>query len=463
MKLFNSLTQQKQAFIPIDPTHIKLYACGPTVYNYAHIGNARMAVVFDQLSRILRYHYPKVTYVSNITDIDDKIINAAREQKEDIYSLTQRYTAIYNADMAQLGVNTPDIQPKATEHIPDMISLIESLIQKDHAYVAEHHVLFHVPSYPKYGVLSKRDAESQRAGSRVEVAPYKKDATDFVLWKPSTADQPGWESPWGFGRPGWHIECSAMLERYLGLPADIHGGGQDLLFPHHENELAQSCCAHDNANHPESFASYWVHNGFVTIADEKMSKSIGNIKLVHDLIQHYPGEVLRLSLLSSHYRQPLNWTTDLLTQQQTALNKWYRSLYDTRQIDVTVSETDIPRTVIDALSDDLNTAKAIACLHELSTQLNQATTRDAKKQVKTKLLASARLLGLLQQDPEQWLGFKSTQNNQDETSRIEAIIEKRNQARKTKDFQTSDKLRDELKQQGIELEDTPEGTTWRYS
>ena len=327
IKLYNSLAREKQVFEPIDATHVRLYGCGPTVYNYAHIGNARMAVVFELLARVLRTLYPKVTYVSNITDIEDKIIDAARESGDAINVITEKYTQIYNDDMQALGARVPDIQPRATDTIPEMIALMEKLIAAGHAYVAEGHVLFDVPSDPSYGVLSGRSRDEQIAGARVDVAPYKKDPADFVLWKPSTGDQPGWDSPWGFGRPGWHIECSAMAEKHLGLPFDIHGGGADLKFPHHENEIAQSCCAHGHENSPESFAKYWVHNGFLTIDGEKMSKSLGNFKTAHELLETYKGEVLRLTLLGAQYRQPLDWSDKAIGQSQKQLDGFYQQLH----------------------------------------------------------------------------------------------------------------------------------------
>ena len=308
LKIHNTLGNKLEEFIPIDKNNVRIYACGPTVYNYSHIGNARMAVVNDLLVRFLRTIYPKVTYVSNITDIDDKIIASAEKTKTTIKSLTEKFTNIYNTDMQALGVLLPDIQPKATNHIQEMIQLTKLLIQKNFAYEKEGHVLFHVPSFKKYGSLSGRSRDEQIIGSRVEIAPYKKDPTDFVLWKPSTSSMPGWESPWGFGRPGWHLECSAMSEKTLGLPFDIHSGGSDLIFPHHENEIAQTCAAHDSVNNLHAFAKYWFHNGFVNVEGEKMSKSIGNIRLVNELIKEYKGEVLRLTLLSAHYKQPLNWT-----------------------------------------------------------------------------------------------------------------------------------------------------------
>ena len=358
--LHNTLSGEKEIFKPADPGHIRLYACGPTVYSYAHIGNARMAVVFDLLARLLRTLYPKVTYVSNITDVDDKIIKASRETGEAIEVITRKYEKIYNEDMGALGVRAPDVQPRATEHIVEMTNLIGALIQRGHAYEAEGHVMFNVPSFPAYGGLSRRSRDDQVAGARVEVAPYKKDPADFVLWKPSSDDQPGWDSPWGRGRPGWHIECSAMAEKHLGLPFDIHGGGADLKFPHHENEIAQSCCAHGHETDLAAFARYWVHNGFVTVEGEKMAKSVGNIRLVHDLLNAYPGEVLRLTLLSAHYRQPLNWTEEAIEQQKSFLDPFYRTLLKLK--DVPAAKEGLPESVMKALCDDLNTPEALAAL-----------------------------------------------------------------------------------------------------
>ena len=350
--LFNTLNGKKEKLEAIDPRHLKIYACGPTVYNYAHIGNARMAVVFDTLVRTLKIIYPKVTYVSNITDIDDKIIEAANEQNVAISSITEKYTEIYNNDMAKLNVLPPDIQPKATEYIPEMIILIKDLIKKDFAYEKDGHVLFHVPSFKNYGLLSNRNREEQIAGSRVDIAPFKKDPADFVLWKPSTENQPGWDSPWGFGRPGWHTECSAMSEKTLGLPFDIHGGGRDLIFPHHENEIAQSCCSTADADKPESYAKYWMHNGFVTIDGEKMSKSLGNIILVNDLTEKYHGEVIRLALLSSHYRQGLDWNENVIHQAKKLLDKLY-SLYDELK-DIKTDQEEQNFESIEIIFDDLN-------------------------------------------------------------------------------------------------------------
>lgn len=450
LNIQSTLSRSKQAFIPVDPEHVRLYACGPTVYSYAHIGNARMAVVFDLLTRVLRQLYPKVTYVSNITDIDDKIINASRETGELMEVITRKYEKIYNDDMAVLGVTRPDIQPRATEYIPKMIELINMLIERGHAYAADGHVLFHVPSYKNYGALSRRNRDDQIDGARVEVAPYKKDPADFVLWKPSTDDQPGWMSPWGFGRPGWHIECSAMSEVNLGLPFDIHGGGADLIFPHHENEIAQTCGAH-GFDTPEGFARFWIHNGFVTVEGEKMSKSIGNIRLVHELIKQHPGEALRFALLSTHYRQPLNWTVDAINQAHKTLNRLYRALKDMEDIAVTIA--DVPAPVMQALCDDLNTPQAIA-------ELGNLLDIEEPEERKAALAASGKVLGLLQQDPNEWLGYK-TNIEDEEAGKIETLIEQRNAARDRKDFALADEIRDRLKQMKIEVEDSPAGAIWR--
>lgn len=451
LKLYNSLTRQKEDFIPLDISNVRMYACGPTVYNYAHIGNARMAVVFDLWARLLRHIYPKVTYASNITDVEDKIMIAAEEQGVPIHEITEKYTKIYNDDMATLGVDLPDIQPKATEHIEEMISQIGQLIDREHAYEAEGHVLFHVPSDPSYGALSGRSRDEQVAGARVEVAPYKRDAADFVLWKPSTDDQPGWDSPWGKGRPGWHIECSAMAEKHLGLPFDIHGGGADLKFPHHENEIAQSCCANDKSEEPESFSKYWVHNGFVTVEGEKMSKSLGNFLLVHDLIDQYPGEVLRLSLLSAHYRQPLDWSEQVLHQNQKLLDKLYGKLQELKDVEAT--STDIPETVLRALCDDLNTPQVLA-------ELNKILKEQDGKQLKASLLAVGDLIGILQSDPDDWFASDDGVSDED-VAKIENLLAERIEAKDNKDFTRADEIRDELLAMGVEIKDTREGTSWQ--
>jgi cysteinyl-tRNA synthetase len=443
VKLYNSLTGKKEDFIPANPEHIGVYACGPTVYSYAHIGNARMAVVFDMLVRILRAHYPRVTYVSNITDVDDKIMNASAETGMAIDEITRKFERIYNEDMATLGVNKPDIQPRATEHIGEMIALIEALIHRGHAYAAERHVLFNVPSFPAYGGLSGRSRDEQIAGARVEVSPFKKDPADFVLWKPSTQEQVGWDSPWGFGRPGWHIECSAMAEKHLGLPFDIHGGGADLKFPHHENEIAQSCCAHGHTDDLSKFARVWVHNGFVTSDGEKMSKSIGNIRLVHDLVAHYPGEVLRLALLSAQYRQPLDFSGELLDQMRAMLDKFYRSLFDAG---IEKPADKVNADFIAAFSDDLNSPMALSLLNKLKG---------------ADLLAAGQFMGILNEEPARWLGFIHDGEEPAIVEKVEALLAARQKAKAEKDFAAADAIRDELALENIVIEDTVRGAQWR--
>ena len=455
LKIHNTLSGTKETFEPVDNNHVRVYACGPTVYNYAHIGNARMAVVNDLLVNVLRTQFEKVTYVSNITDIDDKIIDAAHELNEPIKNLTTKYTKIYNDDMGYLNVKLPDIQPHATDHISEMIDLIKKLIENNYAYEKDGHVLFHVPSFSKYGVLSKRNRDEQIAGSRVEVAPFKKDPADFILWKPSPDPLPGWESPWGFGRPGWHLECSAMSEKTLGLPFDIHSGGMDLVFPHHENEIAQTCSLDDN-HEPASFAKFWFHNGFVNVEGEKMSKSIGNIKLVHDLKKQYKGEVLRLTLLSAHYRQPLNWTKEIIDQNSKMLDRFYRSLKELQ--DVEISSDLVSEDIMESLLDDLNTPRVLAKLNTLSNTLSSADT-DEKRNIKNNLIATGKILGVMQEDPNIWLGYNQTANPEKEE--IEGLINQRNEARRSKDFKLADQIRDKLKSKGIEIEDTKNGTIWR--
>lgn len=453
LQLYNSLSRKKEAFQPLDPQHVKLYACGPTVYNYAHIGNARMAVVFDLLTRVLRTLYPQVTYVSNITDVDDKIIDAARETGEKIEDITTKYTRIYNEDMAALGVEEPDIQPKATEHIGEMIAIIQQLIERDHAYEADGHVLFNVPSFPSYGGLSGRSREEQIAGARVEVASYKKDPADFVLWKPSQNEEPGWDSPWGRGRPGWHIECSAMSETHLGLPFDIHGGGADLKFPHHENEIAQSCCAHGRADDLSFFAKYWVHNGFVTVDGEKMSKSLGNVTLAHDLIANRSvsyGMIIRLALLSAHYRKPLDWNEQVIHQAEKLYEKITRTLEDLQDVEADESISQIDKDVLTALCDDLNTPLAITKLNELLSEIRKAGA-DELPALKATLQNTIGVLGV-----------HVKINAADEGSaEIETLLAERTQAKTDKNYARADEIRDELAAQGIEIEDTPEGPRWR--
>ena len=444
LALYNTATRRKEPFRPLDPGHVRMYVCGPTVYDYAHIGNARTFVVFDMLNRMLRHEYDRVTCVRNITDVDDKIITAADETGEAIEQVTERTAKAFQEDMEALGTLPPDVEPRATDHIAEMITMIEALIAKEHAYEADGHVLFAVASNDSYGSLSRRNREDMIAGARVEVAPYKQDPCDFVLWKPSTAEQPGWDSPWGRGRPGWHIECSAMSEKYLDVPFDIHGGGQDLAFPHHENELAQSTCVHDGGE----FVKTWVHSGFVTVEGEKMSKSLGNFRTARELLSDHPGEAIRLALLSTHYRQPFDWTDDGVRQAKAVLDRWYRAVGDTPPTD------DIPAAVKAALDDDLNTALAISGMHVLA---DQALASDGT--AAAGLRAAANLMGLLEGDAETW--FKGG-GADDDVAQIEARIAERVAARERREFAEADRIRDELKEQGIELEDRPDGTTdWR--
>ena len=455
MKIFNTHSGKKEDFIPIDPKHIKIYACGPTVYNYAHIGNARMAVVFDTLVRVLRDIYPKVTYVSNITDIDDKIIDAANELNVPIEEITHKYTTIYNNDMSKLLVMSPDIQPKATEYIPEMIALICDLIDKNHAYEKDGHVLFHVPSYENYGSLSKRNREEQIAGSRVEIAPFKKDPADFVLWKPSNEKQPGWDSPWGYGRPGWHTECSAMSEKTLGLPFDIHGGGRDLTFPHHENEIAQSCCSSADINNPKSYVNYWMHNGFVTVNGEKMSKSLGNISLVKDLTDSNHGEVVRLALLSSHYRQALDWNEKVIHQSRKLLDKLYSLLNELKDIDP-VNDINMSDKFISPLLDDLNTPGLIANLNKMVKEF-YSIPEDELPLYKSSLIRATNLIGVCQSNYMDWLSIKNKNLDED---KINLLIAERLEAKKAKDFDRADQIRQELLDMNIEIKDGPQGTEW---
>ena len=448
--LFNTLSGKKEILKPSDPQHVKIYACGPTVYNYAHIGNARMAVVFDTFVRTLRFIFPKVTYVSNITDIDDKIIEAAVEQNVEISVITKKFTKIYNEDMAKLNVLAPDVQPKATEYIPEMIDLIKELVEKDFAYEKDGHVLFHVPTYENYGKLSNRIKDEQIAGSRVDVADFKKDPADFVLWKPSTGVQPGWESPWGIGRPGWHTECSAMSEKTLGLPLDIHGGGRDLIFPHHENEIAQSCCTTAENSNPESYAKYWMHNGFVTIDGEKMSKSLGNIILVNELTQKYHGEVIRLALLSTHYRKALDWNDNVIHQAKKLLDKLYSLLNELND----VKESKEPdNDLIEILLDDLNTTGLMANINKLLKNAESLEEGD-KPNLKSNLLLIGKLMGILEDK-------SYNQISSEFKDKVDNLIEDRSNAKKKRDFELADKIRSELIDLGVEINDSPEGTTWK--
>ncbi len=454
--LTNTLTRQKEAFEPLDPSNVRMYVCGPTVYDYAHLGNARPIVVFDTLYRLLKRHYPKVTYARNITDVEDKILARAKERNISIKELTTATTEIFHQDMAHLNALPPDAEPRATDYIPHMIALIEKLIASGHAYEAEGHVLFAVATMPDYGKLSRRSRDELIAGARVEVAPYKKDPADFVLWKPAPQDGEGWASPWGHGRPGWHIECSAMADDLLGETFDIHGGGLDLIFPHHENEIAQSSCAH--CGKPP--AKYWVHNGFLIVNGEKMSKSLGNFFTVHELLEEAPGEALRLTLLSAHYRQPCDFTKEALANAKAALDKWYGALRSVQNIPVMPAKAAVPEAIEAALLDDLNTPLAIAHIHELAGELNRAATDEAKASAKATLLAAGEALGLLQQDAESW--FKGAAKAGGPTdAEIETQIAARAAAKKAKDFGQADSIRKALADQGIVLEDGPSGTIWK--
>ncbi|MFO7762191.1 MAG: cysteine--tRNA ligase [Wenzhouxiangellaceae bacterium] len=453
LQLYNTLTRSKQPFEPLDPDRVTMYACGPTVYNYAHIGNARPAVIFDLVYRFLQTRYPNVIYARNITDVDDKINAAAAEQGIEIGVITRRFTEAYHADMAALGVGRPTIEPRATEHIPEIVRMIERLVSAGNAYVAEGHVLFDVTTFDDYGRLSGRDRREMIAGARVEVAPYKKNPGDFVLWKPSDDTQPGWDSPWGRGRPGWHIECSAMSAAHLGEIIDIHAGGQDLVFPHHENERAQSCCAHES----DHFARYWLHNGFVTVEKRKMSKSLGNTLIVHELLEHWPGEAMRYLLLSAHYRQPLDWSESALRQAVTTLDRLYRALED-------YPEDEFPGArpadaVVEALEDDLNTPAALAALNALARELSHCAEAAECRRRAGALRASGRLLGLVQQ-PAQWAEQRQDASTID-PERVDQLVARRSEARQQRDFAAADRIRDELDAMGVELEDSAEGTRWR--
>jgi len=458
LQLYNSLAREKQDFTPIDDSHVRLYACGPTVYNYAHIGNARMAVVFDLLTRILKAAYPKVTYVSNITDVDDKIMAAAVETGEKIDTITQKYTDIYNADMAALGCAAPDIQPKATQHIAEMITQIEQLISRGHAYEADGHVLFNVPSFPAYGGLSGRSRDEQVAGARVEVASYKKDPADFVLWKPSKDDEPGWNSPFGpnggYGRPGWHIECSAMSEKHLGLPFDIHGGGADLKFPHHENEIAQSCCAHGNEDDLSAFSKYWVHNGFVTVEGEKMSKSLGNVVLAHDLLERgVNGMIIRLALLSAQYRKPLDWSEQSLHQAEKLYEKLQRAFTALEGVEADPAVIDADAKFMAALCDDLNTPQAFARLAELLSGIGLADPADLPA-LKAPLENCMAVLGV------EVLPAAAADHGGLDVANIESLLDERMQAKADKNYARADEIRDELAAMGVAIEDTADGPKW---
>ncbi|MBD8899124.1 cysteine--tRNA ligase [Rhodanobacter sp. DHG33] len=450
ISLYNSLTRRAETFAPLDPQRVTMYVCGPTVYSYVHIGNARGPVVFDVLARLLRRHYPNVVYARNITDVDDKINAAALEQGVGIETITGKFTAAYREDMAALGITPPDVEPCATTHIAPIVAMIERLIVDGHAYVAEGHALFDVASYPDYGSLSGRDTDELIAGARVEVAPYKKNPVDFVLWKPSTPELPGWDSPWGRGRPGWHIECSAMAEKHLGETIDIHAGGNDLLFPHHENEIAQSTCAHGG----KTFARWWLHNGMLTFDGRKMSKSLGNVLQLHEMLKHHPAEALRLRLMSGHYRQPLDWSDAAIAQSVSTLDGWYRVLRDLAHVVADTAQLPVPAAIEAALCDDLNTPQALAELSVLADAARAQGTPEAK----AALLGGGALLGLLQQDPEAWL--KRAGGSEVDAARVEALLEERRAARAARDFARADAIRGELSAMGVTIEDGAQGTRW---
>lgn len=462
IRLHNTLTRKKELLQTGQPDRVTMYVCGATVYNYAHIGNARPAVVFDVLSRLLRHDYTEVIYARNFTDVDDRINTAAADAGVPISTITDRYIDAYQLDMHALGVLPPELEPRVTEHIPAILDLIGQLIERSHAYVEQGHVLFHVPTYPAYGQLSGRRTEDMLAGARVEVAPYKRDPMDFVLWKPSTPELPGWDSPWGRGRPGWHIECSAMIGQHLGYTIDIHGGGQDLIFPHHENEIAQGTCAHGAL-----YCRTWVHNGFVTVEGQKISKSLGNVLLVRDLLAQAPAEAIRLALLSAHYRKPLDWISERLETARETLAKYYESLARTAHLGE-LPDTPPDEEVLAALRNDLNVPGALVRLHAFLMQLNHADTEEKRARVRSVLLASARLMGLLQQKPqvavialppEEVASATRLKNDQ----RIAALLESREAARRSRDIAKADALRLELESAGFVLEDSPTGPVLRPS
>jgi cysteinyl-tRNA synthetase len=465
LHIHDTLRREKRLFEPRDPSRVTLYVCGPTVYDYAHIGNARPPVVFDVLARLLRRTYEpsggQVIYARNVTDVDDKINQKAAREGVPIGEVTARYEAAYLEDMARLNVSPPDIAPHVTDHIDAIVSQIQAIVDAGCAYAAEGHVLFDVSSYPSYGALSGRNLDDMIAGARVEVAPYKKNPHDFVLWKPSKADEPSWPSPWGDGRPGWHIECSAMIEKTLGLPIDIHGGGIDLVFPHHENEIAQGVCAHghahDDAAH-DDYARYWMHNGFLTVDAEKMSKSIGNVLLLHDLVQAMPGEVVRWALLSAHYRQPLDWNQGLLDQSRKNLDRLYGALH--RAADIAAVGDEPPVEFLKAIEDDLNTPGAMASLFALSSEIERGMTAGDVRTVaaaKGQLISAADLLGVLQADPAEWF------SGVDEGLKVEveALLVERQAARTAKDWPEADRIRDRLNALNVVVMDGPTGATWR--
>ena len=453
IRLSNTLTGVKEDFKPAVVDHVSMYVCGPTVYNYIHIGNARPIVVFDLLYRVLKQHYKTVIYVRNITDIDDKIINAAEAENITVNELSQRYIKAFHRDIKHLNILKPSAEPRATEHIPAMLKMIEKLLHKGYAYEADGHILFAVTKAKNYGCLSHQSLADIIDGARVEVAEYKKHPSDFVLWKPSLPEQIGWDSRWGRGRPGWHLECSVMIEALLGNTIDIHGGGIDLIFPHHENEIAQSECAHGG----EPFVRYWLHNGYITIKGDKMAKSIGNFVHVQDVLQNFPGECVRLALMSVHYKKPLDWTHSVLEQARNNLDRWYRLLHSAQ-----IHEATIDAKVAAALADDLNTPQAIAELHRLANETSLASGSDRDNKA-SQLRASANFIGLLEQYPKQWLQQQSSAQiaqSQISEQEIETLIAKRNHARTNKDYAAADEIRDYLKAAGIVLEDNKSETQW---
>jgi len=464
LTLHDTLRSEKRLFEPRDPNRVTLYVCGPTVYGYAHIGNARPPVVFDVLVRLLRRTYgaDKVVYARNVTDVDDKINKKAADEGVPIGEITARYEAAYLSDMALLNVTPPDIAPHVTDHMDAIVAQIRAIIEAGSAYAAEGHVLFDVSSYPAYGALSGRNLDDMIAGARVEVAPYKKNPHDFVLWKPSKEGEPSWPSPWGAGRPGWHIECSAMIEEVLGLPIDIHGGGIDLVFPHHENEIAQGVCAYGHAHEArphDQYARYWMHNGFLTMDAEKMSKSLGNVLLLHDLVQTVPGEVVRWALLSAHYRQPLDWTQSLLEQSRKNLDRLYGALQRASAVAPTTDQP--PEAFLKAIEDDLNTPGAMAALFSLASEIERGMTAGdtaAVAEAKGRLLAAASILGVLEAEPDAW--FDGGADDALKTE-VEALLEQRAAARAEKNWPEADRIRDRLNALNVVVMDGPTGATWR--
>jgi len=459
LHVHNTLTRALEPFEPGDPTRVTMYVCGPTVYNYAHVGNARPPVVFDVLARLLRRSYTLV-YARNVTDVDDKINAAAKAEGVDIGVLTARYLAAYNQDLAGLGVAPPDIEPRVTGHLPQIVRFIETLVAAGHAYEAEGHVLFDVPSYARYGGLSGRDREDMIAGARVEVAPYKRDPGDFVLWKPSPPDLVGWPSPWGRGRPGWHVECSTMVEQHLGDTIDIHGGGQDLIFPHHENEVAQSTCAHGG----KLYSRYWLHNGMVDFGAEKMSKSLGNVVLIRDVLAKHAGETVRLALLNAHYRQPLGWGEALLAEARKKLDRMYGALRDAGVVGAQAARpaAEPPGAVLAALEDDLNTPLALAELFGVVRAAN-ATTADPRerRRLAESLRAGGWLLGLLGEDPAAWFVKSGAGGDDVDAAEIDSLLAQRDALRKARNFREADRIRDGLAARGIVIEDVAGGARWR--